>query len=371
MRLRRVLPLVFVAAGLAACATPPQEDRISELNKVEADLEQVPLEDEAAGAEQSYRRYLEQTPEGVNTPEAMRRLADLQLEKVYGVVGAEPDSAMPTPSRAAPAAPTVKERPGTEQSRSTESDSEFENRTTLHEEYSSTRSEREILSPDGEPIPDGPLEAIETYEEILSSYKNFARKDKVLYQMSRAYDEVGQPDEAIKVMERLVTEYPYSEMADEVHFRRGEYYFTRKRWQDAEQAYHSVVVVGPESEFYELGLYKLGWSLYKQASYEEALDNFIAILDHRKMNGYIFERYEENGVAHRVTDTFRVISLCVENLGGPEVLEDYFDDHGQRSYEDKIYANLGEYYFEKLRYDDAATVYRSFADLYPLHGMSP
>jgi tetratricopeptide (TPR) repeat protein len=367
------LLIAFIAVGLAACATPPPEDTISELSNVDADLEKVPIADRADRAdraEQSYRRYLEETPEGANTPEAMRRLADLQLEKVYGVVGAEPGSTMPTPARVAPISRPAKKSSGTGSQDPTESDMEFESRTTLQQETLSEYGE-DSLSFEGEPVPSGPLEAIETYKKLLSSYKNYARKDKVLYQMSRAYAEIGQQDEAILVMERLVAEYPYSDMADEVHFRRGEYYFVRKRWLDAEEAYQSVVNMGPESAFYEVGLYKLGWSLYKQASYDEALSSFIALLDYRKMNGYVFDSYENDGAAGRVPDTFRVASLCFDNLGGPDVLEEFFEEVGQRTYEDKVYANLGEYYFAKLRYDDAASVYRLFVDLYPNHKMSP
>ncbi len=370
MRYCDALMIAFVTSGLAACATPPQGDRISELSSVDADLDEVPIEDRADLAEQSYRRYLEETPKGANTPEAMRRLADLQLEKVYGVVGAAPGSTMPTPERVAPIASTLQKSASTELQGPTESDTEFESRTTVQQESVSQYGD-ETFSFEGEPIPSGPLEAIETYKELLSSYKNYARKDKILYQMSRAYDEIGQQDEAILVMERLVTEYPYSDMADEVNFRRGEYYFVRKRWLDAEGAYQSVVNMGPDSAFYEVGLYKLGWSLYKRASYDEALNRFIALLDYRKMNGYIFDNYENDGAAGRVPDTFRVVSLCFDNLGGPQVLEDFFDEVGQRTYEDQIYANLGEYYFAKLRYNDAASVYRLFVNLHPYHKMSP
>ncbi len=47
-------------------------------------------------------------------------------------------------------------------------------------------------------LPTGPREAIKTYQAILETYPNYERNDKVLYQMSRAYDEVGQPDEAMR-----------------------------------------------------------------------------------------------------------------------------------------------------------------------------
>ena len=363
----------FVTAGLAACAAAPPEETIEDLGDIEADLETVPVEESVDDAEESYRRYLQNSPDGADTPEAMRRMADLQIEKVYGVVGTEPGKAMPTPRQATPAAPARRSAPAVEQRRPSESDAEFERRTTRQEQELLSRSagDGETTYFDGEPVPTAPLEAIETYKKILASYKSYDRKDEVLYQMARAYDEIGQPEEAIKIMERLVADYPYTRTADEVNFRRGEYYFVRKRWRDAEQAYNSVVLVGPDSPFYEHGLYKLGWSFYKQSVYEEALEYFLAVLDHRKMNGYAFEGYEEEGEAHRVTDTFRVVSLCFDNLGGPGVLEEFFEEHGQRSFGDKIYANLAEYYFEKRRFDDAASVYRSFVELNPMHRMAP
>jgi outer membrane protein assembly factor BamD (BamD/ComL family) len=36
-----------------------------------------------------------------------------------------------------------------------------------------------------------------------------------------------------------------------------------------------------------------------------------------------------------------------------------------------VYRNLGEFYLTKLRYNDAATVYKSFVSLYPFHARSP
>src|SRR5678815_1069508 len=38
---------------------------------------------------------------------------------------------------------------------------------------------------------------------------------------------------------------------------------------------------------------------------------------------------------------------------------------------DRVYANLGEQYLEKLRYDDAAKTYRTFVALYPFHKTAP
>ena len=80
----RSFALAFAAAALAACATVTSEDgTLAELQQVDADLEDVYLEDGLERAAQSYRRYLEETDKNDRTPEAMRRLADLQIKKVY------------------------------------------------------------------------------------------------------------------------------------------------------------------------------------------------------------------------------------------------------------------------------------------------
>ncbi|MEO1203411.1 MAG: tetratricopeptide repeat protein, partial [Pseudomonadota bacterium] len=152
---------------------------------------------------------------------------------------------------------------------------------------------------------------------------------------------------------------------------RGEYYFMRKRYLDAEDSYGAITAMGEQSSYYELALYKLGWTLYKQELYEEALHKYMAMLDYRQSIGFDFDSVDEGDEEHRVTDTFRVISLSFSNLGDANEVNRYFATYGHRAYGDKIYSNLGEFYFDKLRYEDAASVYKSFIGLNPTHGRSP
>jgi tetratricopeptide (TPR) repeat protein len=230
---RHILVSLFATAGLAGCATTVQQQgTLAELSDVPADIEEVQLEDGLERAEQSYRRYLAETSASARTPEAMRRLADLQIEQEYGVIGgggvtgagdsglvemAAPKSALPVAQADTPAATTGSAEP-------TESEQDFERRASDRQELLSTSMGTDEPLPVGsEPVPAGPREAIETYRKILETYPNYERNDQVVYQMSRAYDEIGQPDEAMEVMDQLVARYPYSKYVDEVHFRRGEY----------------------------------------------------------------------------------------------------------------------------------------------------
>ncbi len=370
--MRRAALAAIASAGLGACGTTGQQaGTLAELEQVQADLDEVYLDDSLDRAAESYRQYLEETELSAMTPEAMRRLADLQIEREYGIIGGGQVVEMAAPETAAVPRPSAAKPSAAEPAQPSESDQDFERRVTEREQLLSAGPGFDAELPDAGPAPSGPREAIATYRKLLETYPNYERNDQVLYQMSRAHDELGESDEAMAVMERLVAEYPYSKYLDEVHFRRGEYYFVRKRYPDAEDAYAAITELGIDSSFYELALYKLGWTLYKQELYEEALHKYIAMLDYRLSIGYDFDQVHEDDDEHRVADTFRVISLSFSNLGGAEVVNEYFAQHGRRSYADKIYSNLGEFYFAKLRYDDAASVYKSFIDLNPFHRSSP
>jgi TolA-binding protein len=371
---------------LAACAAPRESGTLAELGRVEPDVEDIQLDDGLERAAASYRRYLNETPESARTPEAMRRLADLQIEQEFGVLGSgdgpvekpviqqtEKAPTLTQPKTAMTATPARGRKAASVPADTLLSERQLEQRASAQTKIQPLASDALPTLAHIEPgdAPAGPLEAIQTYREILATYPNYERNDQVLYQMSRAFDEIGQPDEAMAVMNRLVAEYPHSRFVDEVHFRRGEYLFVRKKYRQAEDAYGAVINLGATSSYYELALYKMGWSLYKQEFYEEALHNYVAMLDHRLEIGYDFDGVGEEDDEHRLADTFRVISLSFSNLGGPEVIDEYFAEHGHRSYADKIYANLGEFFFAKLRYDDAASVYKSFFKLNPYHRVSP
>jgi tetratricopeptide (TPR) repeat protein len=365
-------------ALVAGCAQSPDRQTLAELRSVEADVADVRVEDGLDQAIHGYQRFLEETPESGLTPEAMRRLADLKVEKEYGILGDGEIRELPAPAaseRPEPGAAPSGTAGEPEGAGPAESDEEFERRTTLSYGYAQARPEIQLDLPEqgtaAALAEAGPLEAIALYDQILAAYPHYRSNDQVLYQKARAYDELGRPDDAMAVMERLVLEYPDSRYTDEVQFRRAEYFFMRKKYFDAEYAYGAIIDMGEGSEYYELALYKLGWTLYKQDLYEDALHKYMALLDYKVSIGYDFDQTEAEADERRVADTYRVISLSFSNLGGPEAVEEYFAANGQRSYEDRIYSHLGEFYFEKFRYNDAATTYRAFIDLYPMHRSAP
>jgi tetratricopeptide (TPR) repeat protein len=372
--------ITALALALVACQSISDRDTIARLRQERIAIEQEPVQDGLDKAMSGYQHFLEETPDAAQAPEAIRRLADLKIEKEYGTLTGSGEAF--ECAECADHAQAMQDYGPDPAARPPE--------PALEPIGGASRLDPEPLAVDntyGPPpedaIPGGALEAahdlenaqarqaIALYTRLLDKYPLYDRNDQVLYQMSRAYEELGQVEQAMQVMDRLVREFAQSRYYDEVQFRRAEYFFAHRHFLDAEQAYTTIVDIGKGSFYYELALYKLGWTFYKQELYEEALHRFIALLDYKVSTGFDFDHIEDDTERKRSEDTFRVISLSFSYLGGADSVVDYFARFGQRAYEDKIYSNLAEFFFDKRRYADAAATYNTFVELNPFHRQAP
>ena len=405
---------------LVSCATTNNEGTLASLGDIKFELKQEKIDGSLEKAMVSYEKFLKETPETEMTPEALRRLADLKIQKEYeneydaptttpsGVQGqsqvqmkSPPATAeLPEEKAAAPIAdsasqatdietpdthfvPLVTEKDkksiatkGSPIADVSESEKVFSERAGKKIELGKPRKKK-IVAPGKKPDETedlqaaGAMEAIELYKGLLKKYPLFERNDQVLYQLSRAYEETGQIDIAMKTLEQLIKQYPQSRHIDEAQFRRAEYFFTRKKYLDSEESYQAVIDAGEGSEFYELALYKQGWAFFKQDMYEDALRDYIKMLDYKIDNGYDLDNIENKIEGKRIEDTYRVISLSFSYLGGADAIVEFFEKHGHRFYEASIYSHLGEYYLSKRRYADAAKSYETYIDKNPVSKESP
>ncbi|MEX2963678.1 tetratricopeptide repeat protein [Microbulbifer sp. TYP-18] len=395
----RALAMVSAAVLLGGCATS-DSGTIGSLHSVDIEIKEEYIDGSLEKALASYQRYLQETPESGLTPEAMRRIADLKIKQAHRAEESDIDAAagatgtsgevvsIDAAQPAGPAGTPLEAPKGVNASvvvasagsppvappvnTGGESDSEFEARVSAGIEVATDAAPLQVPGADTDALlAANTRDAIALYRDLLAKYPLYDRNDQVIYQLSRAYEESGQIEEAVAVLRQLVAQYPDSRHLDEAWFRLGEYYFTRRKYLDAEEAYGRVVGMGVVSSFYELALYKRGWALFKQDMYEMALDDYVTMLDYKLAQGYDLEQQTNEVERKHVEDTFRVISLSFSYLGGAESVVDYFSRRGERKYESYVYSHLGEYYLNKRRYQDAAKAYDTFVQRNPLHRVAP
>ncbi|HKT74218.1 MAG TPA: tetratricopeptide repeat protein [Steroidobacteraceae bacterium] len=313
---------LYVAACLPLlCSSVPAADQSAPTIK---DLETHPVairkdakvDSSASRAMENYRRFLElQKTDPKLRAEAMRRLGDLNLDA-----------------------------------------GELE------------RMEKEITAVD---LQGG--EAIKLYSTLLKAYPDYSRNDQVLYQLARAYETTGQPEQALATLDRIIARYPQSPQLDEVQFRRGELLFSAKRYPEAENAYAVVIQRGRSSAFYEQALYKHGWSLFKQSMTDESLVSFSTLLDRKLLHDGKAVALESLKRAERelVEDTLRVMSIIFSYGQGSESLDAFMQKRGDRPYAYLLYGHLGDLYVDKQRYQDAANTYRAYVARDPFTDHAP
>jgi TolA-binding protein len=314
-------PLVLLLSlCLSGCSFTrgDNEPTIADLGKRPVQLEDTPVESSEQQAMSAYRSFLATGDDTEARPQAMRRLADINLEA----------EVMPQAG--------------------------LDNPLSLY--------------------PQQAQDSIKLYEQVLASYPDRADNDSVLYQLARAYELGGSANKSLAVLERLVRTYPDGRYRIEAEFRRGEILFVQKAFNKASRSYQAVVDAGTSSPFFEQSLYKLGWCYFKQGLYFEGLDAFTALLD-IKLDS---ETVAENPLAglrraeqERVDDTLRVMSLSFSYEEGPRSVAGYFSERGTRHYENIVYDRLGKLYLDKERYTDAAQTFQAFVDHNPVHAQAP
>src|SRR5215831_16814887 len=107
---RRAIPIVLASAFLGGCAAhhkPPTQGTLADLHNVAPDVKDAETKESVDQAMEHYRKFLDESTETPMTPEAIRRLADLELEKQYGIHSGEAKP-KPMPAPETPKAPTSK-----------------------------------------------------------------------------------------------------------------------------------------------------------------------------------------------------------------------------------------------------------------------
>ena len=218
--------------------------------------------------------------------------------------------------------------------------------------------------------------SIELYTTVLREHPNGPTNDRVLYQLARAYQSLGEFAKGEEALLRLTRDYPQSSYADDAHFRRAELLFKLEQFDDASAEYRQVLALKEATPFFEAAQYKYGWSEYRQSNYETALMVFMTILTRELPPGEISDlkvalEGVKPGKKDMTTDALRVVSLAFTQLGGPEAATRFFAKHGEPPYAALVYNALGAHLLEKKRYTDSARTYEAFVNAHPKHPLAP
>ncbi|MGD8569138.1 MAG: tetratricopeptide repeat protein [Gammaproteobacteria bacterium] len=329
----KVISLVMLPLLLLPGCMANKKDTLASLGELPIKIDKdAPIDSARKKAEESYNSFISSAPEDSLRVEALRRLADIELEK---------------------------------------SEEHFQQQIAKL-----NKEDKKIDVRKANKLKQNSYEkAIGLYEDAAKSSVGDVQDPQIYYQLSKAYEQGGQPQKALQALNRLLARFPDIDNRDEVHFRRGELLFSMGKFEDADRAYTQAMVVNPSSAYYEKALSKKGWSAYKLNHYDRALHSFFTLVD-RKLRTEggevdIDGSHLGRGDKELLNDIFRVITLSFNELGGASAINEYFDNNGEKAYSSRIYKNLGDHYINQKRIRDAANTYQAFVKRYPDSDLAP
>ncbi len=219
--------------------------------------------------------------------------------------------------------------------------------------------------------------AIAQYQTLLKEQPDYKLNDRVLYQLARAQQAVGEVDLAINSLRALGDRYPASERAGDGVFRAAELLFQRTRYAEAELQYRRVVAIGAINPLFVPAQYKLGWSLVKQGKHEQALPVFFAILDRDLPPGALDDPDAALAAVAKnrsdiTTEVLRITSLSLAALGSGKNINAYFEKTGgEPRFATLIYVALAKQLLEKQQFTDAADINLAFVERHPKYPRAP
>lgn len=203
-----------------------------------------------------------------------------------------------------------------------------------------------------------------------------------LYQLSRAFDLLGEKHKSVQVAEYFLEvfdqdNYSLTKMHYELWFRVGEYYFSTQQYRKAIVAYQHVVDKKAQHQvgnFYGISAYMLGWSHFKLDDYDKALAAFETMLQHslttfidpnqaRSLNALPLSK----GELRLVNDAIRVMALTFSYQGDHQAILKFYQQYPKANHQYLIYEELAQQHLDNDRFQDSANALLGFASTYPSH----
>jgi tetratricopeptide (TPR) repeat protein len=122
------------------------------------------------------------------------------------------------------------------------------------------------------------LKAVKTYKGLTDNeaFRNYPKMDMALFYYGYTLQGGRYMDEARKVYDKLLKNYPKSKYVPEAHLAFADYFFEKGELANAESRY-TMVLKFPNSSAYWYAKYKLGWIHLNLQRFQLALETFFEV----------------------------------------------------------------------------------------------
>ena len=204
-------------------------------------------------------------------------------------------------------------------------------------------------------------EALRIYQIILKNYPSYERKDEVLFVVAYNLYEAGRKQDAIENYNTLIKQYPQSKFVPDAYVQMGEHFFQANDLTRARAAFEKAASF-KLPKLYPFALYKLAWCDYNAGEYQGAIDKFKEVI-----------AYAEGGSTDRIqlrNEALKDIVLAYAQIDAIDSASAYLHQKGGEKAVDYV-NKLAATYFESGKFDQAIRVYKMLEAEAPTHVRAP
>ncbi|MBN1996530.1 tetratricopeptide repeat protein [candidate division KSB1 bacterium] len=213
-------------------------------------------------------------------------------------------------------------------------------------------------------------ETIRCCLRLLKDFPDIEYKDKVLYKLAMAYFQEANYTRAKFYFEQIIESFPQSSINLESHFRIGEYYFDKRDYQNAILHYKALLKKW-NNPYFDMALYKMGWSYYNLNDFSKAISTFIYLIDDISL----LERTESQILLKNTTDlrleAITYIASSFTEFGGPGNAREFLMPIKEKEYTLKILQKMSDLYERRNYYTEAIETNQLILEIYPFYQYAP
>ena len=203
------------------------------------------------------------------------------------------------------------------------------------------------------------------YQRLVKQYPNFRKIDTVLYLYAFSLRDQGKLADSIPYFQRILDQFPKSRFVADAWMAIAEHHFyDENNYKTALDSYEKVTGY-PDSQLYDLALFKSAWCYWKLGDTTMAAKRFKDVLDlgkTRAKGGSSEQRKRAEELKNEALDY--LVELFTEDES--KTAEDAFEfltQIGGKEYSRDVMRKLADTFFDQTRYERSQSAYRFLISL--------
>lgn len=214
--------------------------------------------------------------------------------------------------------------------------------------------------------------AIEMCYDILDRFPKVNFKDRIFYRLAICHLDEGNRDKAKKYFNMLAFEFPKSAFIAEAHFRIGEYHFNKRDFHQAIKHF-SQLLESWDNSYFNMSLYKLGWSYYNVEDYVNSITTFVYLLSDIRLLEQAKTKVLGKTNSELRQEAIDYIAICFTEYGGAVEAKRFLVTRkkGSEDYNLHVFLKMGDIYQNRNFYSESIETYKAILETWPFYQYAP